>query len=73
MESKKEEIAKYERFDEQLIKESNDFWDVADITASYESMDIEPASCMGTSFQDIEESTKLTQERKENSNWECTN
>ena len=43
----------------------NDVWDVADVTAAYQSMDTEPASCTGISFQDIKESSKITQERKE--------
>ena len=63
--SQHQETAKYKAFDEQLIKEINDVWDVADVTAAYQSMDTEPASCTGISFQDIKESSKITQERKE--------
>eukprot|EP00956_Cyclotella_meneghiniana_P036729 scaffold129720_cov53-Cyclotella_meneghiniana.AAC.1 len=61
---KNQEIAKYKQFDEQLIKESNDDWDVSDITAACKTMDTEPTSCKGITFQDIGESTKLTQERR---------
>eukprot|EP00956_Cyclotella_meneghiniana_P026120 scaffold55789_cov58-Cyclotella_meneghiniana.AAC.1 len=61
---KNQEIAKYKQFDEQLIKESNDVWHVSDITAACKTMDTEPTSCKGITFQDIEESTKLTQERR---------
>lgn len=59
------EIEKYKRFDEQIIKESNDTWDISKIIVAYESMAVEQTTCKGASFIDIEESKNMNQERKD--------